>query len=122
MQERFRSQNMRRNLIKWEAFERIQKDSLSAAEHELFEASDVLASALETDQLTLDCFSDSNVIYETLDNTYVRADYDLTSNHLTFDNIEELVIDEDTATQANKKKVADMVEAILGNDTNKAGQ
>ncbi len=113
---------MRRNLIKWEAFERIQKDSLSAAEHELVEASDVLARALGVDHLDLDCYGKSNVVYETLDGTYVRADYDLASDHLTFDNIEELVIDEDTATQAGKKKVADMVEAILGNNLEKAGQ
>jgi hypothetical protein len=113
---------MRRNLIKWEAFERIQKDSLSAAEHELFEASEVLAEALGVDQLGLNCYSDSNVIYETLDNTYVRADYALSHDHLTFENIEELVIDEETAAEASKQKISDLVEAILSNESQKADQ
>lgn len=113
---------MRRNLIKWEAFERIQKDSLSTAEYELCEASEVLSKVLGIDQLDLNCYSESNVVYETLDGTYVRADYDLAKDHLTLENIEELVIDEDTAAQASKKKVAEMVDAILENQNEKASQ
>jgi hypothetical protein len=111
---------MRRKLINWEAFERIQKDSLSAAEHELLEASDLLARGLGIDQLELDCYSDSNVVYETLDGTYVRADYNLSNDHITFENIEELVVDEETASTANKRKIFDMVEAILSNENDKA--
>lgn len=113
---------MRRKLINWEALDRIQKDSLSAAEHELQEASDVLATTLGIDQLDLSCFGGSDVVYETLDGSYVRADYDLSKDHLTFENIEELVVDDESAEAEGRRRIADMLEAILADDDARASQ
>jgi hypothetical protein len=112
---------MRRKLINFETFDRIQKDSLSTAEHELHEAQDVLSRALGVD-VSLDCFGENTVVYETVDGTYIHANYSLHNDHLTLENIEELVVDEDTAKLASRSKIQAMVESILGKEDGKAAE
>lgn len=113
---------MRRKLINFETFDRIQKDSLSTAEHELHEAQEVLARALDVDGLSLDCFGEDTVVYETADGTYIHANYSLENDHLTLENIEELVVDEDTAKLASRTKIQAMVESILNKEDSKAAE
>jgi hypothetical protein len=107
---------MRRKLINYEAFERIQKDSLSVAEHELLEAQDVLAKALGQDNLKLECFGKDTCVFETLDGTYLHANYKLDRQHLTLENIEELVIEESSAKKKSRSMIAEMVDAILAKE------
>ena len=107
---------MRRKLINMETYELIQKNSLSSAEQELVLSEDILAQALGVDGLALDCFGESSVVYETLDGTYVRADYALQNQHLVFENIEELVIDDESAQRKGKETVAAMIEALLNKE------
>lgn len=111
---------MRRKLINFETLERIRQGSLSAAERELREAEDVLAAALEVDGLSLNFLTQSQAIFENLDGTYVRADYGIKQNYLTFENIEQLVVDEESATKHSLDAVRGMVEAILKDDAEKA--
>lgn len=113
---------MRRKLITFETFDRIQKDSLSAAEHELLEAQDVLSRALGLDSLELDCFGESSVVYETQDGSFVHASYSLSHDHLTLENIEELVVDEESAKKASREKIVEMVESILAKEDGKASE
>lgn len=113
---------MRRKLINFETFDRIQKDSLSTAEHELHEAQDVLSRALGVDGLSLDCFSENTVVYETADGTYIHANYSIQNDHITLENIEELVVDEETAKNASRSKIQAMVESILNKEDGKAAE
>lgn len=111
---------MRRKLISYEAFNRLEKDSLSNAEHELSEAESVLSNLLETGPLSLHCFDKANVVYEMGDGTYVRANYKLVDNKISFENIEHIVIDEDSFTKTSKGLIRDMLEALANDDEAKA--
>jgi hypothetical protein len=111
---------MKRKLMKFEDFQRIEKDSLSAAEKELREAEDVMARALGSGDLKLHCFGESDVTYRTLDGNYVHANYKLNKSHVVFEGIEELVIDEDTERKQSKKLLGDFVENLLDNNDAKA--
>jgi len=111
---------MKRKLMKFEDFQRFEKDSLSASERELVEAEDVLARALGSGDLKLHCFGESDVTYETLGGSYVHANYRLNESHIIFEGIEELVIDEDTEKKSSKQVLGDFVESLLDNNEGKA--
>lgn len=111
---------MRRKLIKQDAFDKITNESVNAAERELLEAESILARALGKDHIALHCFNESSVVYETLDNTYVHAGYEIKNDHVTFNNIEELVIDESSRQNKRREMISEMIDSILVDDTTKA--
>ena len=104
---------MRRKLIKQDAFEQMTSSSVTAAERELAEVENVLARALGKDRLALHSFTNSTVLYETLEDTYIHAGYQLKERDLTFNNIEELVIDEDSRKQKVRGVLSEMLDAIM---------
>jgi hypothetical protein len=108
---------MKRKLIEFDVFKKIEQDSLSSAETELVEAEDVLAHSLDLDGVSLHCFGESFVLYETLQGTYLYSNYQLDENSLTFEGIEELVLDEDEEKANAKEFLSSMVEELLeGNE------
>jgi hypothetical protein len=111
---------MKRKLVEFDVFQRIEKEAVSSAERELALAEDVLAKALGADGMKLHCFGEGSVTYQTADGTYVHAGYTLTENALTFSGIEELVIDESTERKASKTLLSDMVDSLLRGDEQKA--
>jgi hypothetical protein len=112
---------MKRKLIDFEVFKKIKDESLSAAEYELIEAEDVLARALGTDGLKLHCFGESDVTFETPERSFIHATYRITDDkNIILENIEELVIDEQTARTEARTLLTNMVEEILGNNDAKA--
>ena len=113
---------MRRKLIKQETFDDIANSSVTAIERELVEAENVLARALGKNQLSLHSFNGAVALYESLDDTYVHAGYDVKDNSVTFNNIEELVIDHDSKTSKRKNVLGEMIDAILVDDEEKANQ
>lgn len=113
---------MKRKLVNYDVFKRIQEDSLSTAQYELAEAEDVLARALNVPQLKLNCFGDSTVVYETTDGTYIHANYKVDKNKLEFDAIEELVVEQDSEKKAARGLLTSMVESLLENNEAKASE
>lgn len=113
---------MKRKLISYDVFESIQTNSLSTAEHELLEAEAVLAKALELEGLNLVCYGSDSVLYETAEGNYVHSNYELGDNHIAFENIEQLVIDEETEQVASKKNLTNMLDALLDGNDAKANQ
>lgn len=111
---------MKRKLIDFNTFEKISNESVLNAEYELQEAADVVARALDIDFLELNGFTGETVLYETLDNTYVHAGYKLDKDSVTFDNIEELVINEETEKSKAKEILGKMVDSLLEGQENAA--
>jgi hypothetical protein len=111
---------MRRKLIKQDAFDSIIKESATTAERELAEAANVLSRALDKGPMSLHCFTESVVVYETLDNTYVHAGYQIDNGHVTFNNIEELVIDETTRKEKMRGILSQMIDHVLSDEHAKA--
>ena len=111
---------MRRKLIKQDAFDSIIRESATTAERELVEAANVLSRSLNKGPLSLHCFTDSTVVYETVDHTFVHAGYQIENNHVTFNNIEELVIDENTRKDKMRGVLSEMIDQVLSGDHAKA--
>ena len=108
---------MKRKLVDFDVFKKMEKESLSSAEFELIEAEDVLAQALGEDSVELHCYGESNVIYSTPDDTYIHASYKLDDDAVILENIEELVVDESQEQQNARKVLSNMVEELIeGND------
>lgn len=109
---------MRRKLISIDAFDKIKSESLSNAESELMEASNLLAQTLGSGPLNFRFFDDEKAVYETEAGTFIHANYKLAENKLHFENITELVVDSDSLKKSLRGCVSKMVEAIIdGNET-----
>lgn len=111
---------MKRKLIEYSVFEKIQNESLSSAETELVEASNVLAQVLSCESLELNCYGPEDVIYESVDGTYVHANYQLKNGHIEFDNIEQLVINEETEKVKSKEIISQIIDSLVESDNKKA--
>lgn len=114
--------SMRRKLIKQDAFERITNESVATAERELVEAEPILAKALGRDTLSLRSFTESTVLYETRGNSYVHAGYEIKNNQITFNNIEELVIDESSRKIKQREILSEMIDLVLTADETNTNQ
>jgi len=104
---------MKKTLIDFDVLKRMEEDSLSSAEHELVLAEDVLSSALDRHITGLHCFSDQDVIYETLDGSYIHANYDISECCVTFDNIQEMVVDESSEASHAHEQLNQMIDLLL---------
>jgi len=104
---------MKKTLIDFDVLKRMEEDSLSSAEHELVLAEDVLSSALGTYITGLHCFNDQDVIFETLEGSYIHANYDISECCVTFDNIQEMVVDENSETKHAREQLNQMVDFLL---------
>lgn len=105
---------MKRKLISFEAFKKIEEGSLTKAEQELVNAEDILSKALGVD-VELHCFSENDVTYSTADGTFIHAVYKIENDQVILENVQELVIDTETAEAASRKTISDMVDALLEN-------
>lgn len=111
---------MRRKLIKQESFDQIKKQSVKTAEQELLSAESVLAKALDKDFVRLHTFTESTVTYATPDSTFIHAGYQIDENNVTFNNIEELVIDRDSRKTKGRAILGEMIDAVLKDENGKA--
>jgi hypothetical protein len=104
---------MKRKLINYDVFQKINEESLSKSEKELVEAEEVLAKALGEEELSLHCFDESSATYETLDKSYIHATYRLDGNNIVFENIEQLVIDNSSAREKGREILRKMFDECL---------
>lgn len=110
---------MRRKLIKQDAFEQIANSSVVMVEHELVEAERILSRALGQN-VQLHSFNESTVLYETEDETYVHAGFKVDDGKVTFNNIEELVIDEASKTARRQDVLSEMLDCVMKDKPEKA--
>jgi hypothetical protein len=104
---------MKRKLISFDVFKKIEGQSLTNAERELAEAQDLLAEALGLEFLELYTFGESDVTYETPDGTYIHATYTIRDNNIILENIEQLVVDEEGEKKNSREIVSNMVDSII---------
>lgn len=111
---------MKRKLIEYAVFEKIQNESLSTAETELVESSTVLTKALNCEDLDLHCYGPEDVLYESLDGSYVHANYQIKDGYVEFDNIEQLIINEESEKAKSKEILSDLIDSLVESDDQKA--
>ena len=107
---------MKRKLINYDVFERIQKDALSSAEGELKAAAPILEKKLGVDSVRLSSYGDGHALYETRDGTFIHTNYQLKNDRVVLDNIEQLVIDEETEQVKSRDILSKMIDAVLSED------
>lgn len=113
---------MKRKLIDYDAFNKIKTESLSSAQKELEAASNLLAVTLEMDGLSLNSFGPNEVLFESLDGEFVHANYEIKNGHVQFDNVEQLVINEESETSSAKEIISNMIDSLIESDTAKADE
>jgi|688.fasta_scaffold29863_7 hypothetical protein len=111
---------MKRKLISYDALKKMEEASISKIQEELINAEEVLANVLGADQLELVFFNESEAVYKTLDQDYVRTDYSVVKGELKLENIEELVVDEDSEKGESKKLISSMIDDLIENKDEEA--
>ena len=106
---------MKRKLISYDALKKMEEASISKIQEQLVNAEEVLANVLEAEQLELVFFNESEAVYKTLDQDYVRASYKLDKSGLSLENVEELVIDEDSENNESKKLISSLIDDLIEN-------
>jgi hypothetical protein len=106
---------MKRKLISFDVFKKIEEQSLTNAQRELIEAQDVLAEALGLEFIELFTFGESDVTYEAPDGTYIHATYTINNDNIILENIEQLVVDEEGEKNNARQIVSQMVDSIIEN-------
>lgn len=115
-------ENMRRKLVNYEVFQKINENSITKSEKELVLAEEVMAKALGEIQLNLHCFDESSVTYETLDKSYIHAGYRFDGSHIIFENIEQLIIDESSARETARNSLRKMFDGVLSQNESAADE
>lgn len=114
---------MQRKLVKYEVFEKITENSLNAAQFELLESMPILSAALKTGPLHFHSFTANKVIFETVSGNYVHATYKINPlKGVLFENIEEVVIDEESHREKRLSVLNQMVDALLEDNSQKADE
>jgi len=113
---------MKRKLISYDVFESILSESLSASESELAGAVDVLGKTLDVEELELLSFGPEDVMYESLDGSFIHANYQIKENNIQFTNIEQIVIDESSEKDNSRSALTELFDAILEDKSELAEQ
>jgi hypothetical protein len=111
---------MKRKLIEYQVFEKIQNESLSSAEGELIKAANILAKTLNCEGLELNCYGPEDVLYESLDGSYVHANYQVRDGYIEFDRVEQLIINEETERAKSKEVISDLIDSLVESNQEKA--
>jgi len=113
---------MKRKLIEFDVFERIKQDSLSTAEKELTESAAYLAKSLNLENLEVNCFGSEDVIFESIDGTFIHANYKIDNGFVEFDNIEQLVINEDSAKAKSREILSKIIDRVVESKDQEANE
>ena len=110
---------MKKKLVQYNEFKEMESNSLTTAQRELVAAEDVLSNVLET-SVSLYCFSENDVIYETINGDYVRAQYEIEDGKVNLENLENIVVDEDSLKKESQSILSAMVDSLLEGNEEKA--
>jgi hypothetical protein len=113
---------MKRKLIEFDAFQRIREESLTNTQTELEAAAELLADALGVDALTLESFGNDEVLFESEGGGFVHAKYSVGGGYVQFDNVEQLVLNEESENKASREILSKMIDSLVESDENKASE
>jgi hypothetical protein len=104
---------MKRKLISFDQFKNMENNSISKIEKELIEAEEMLSSALDDDKIELMFFNENEVVYKNQDHDLIKSEYKINKDNIVFENIEKLIIDEESEVKHSKELISKMVENII---------
>jgi len=104
---------MKRRLINFEDYKKLEETSVTKVEQELIECEELLAEVLENEKVELVFFNEKEAVYKNEDEDLIRAEYKIAEDKVVFENIEKLVIDEETELKESKKILSDLVNNVV---------
>ncbi len=104
---------MKKKLINFDAFKQLEKTSITNAERELVEATDILANVLGAEWLDVFCVNESNVTFIDQNGEFVYANYTVNDSNLVLENVEQLVVDKSSTEKSLRTTLEEMVNNIL---------
>jgi predicted hydrocarbon binding protein len=113
---------MKRKLISFDVFKKIEEASLTKAQNELIAAEEVLSKTLGVEDLKLFTFGESDVNYQAPDGTFIHAVYSLDKEQLVLENIEQFVIEESSEEIASRDLLDKFVDSLLEDNQARAEQ
>lgn len=113
---------MKRKLVSYDALKKMEQTSLTNVLEELIEAEEILANATDAEKLELVFFNESEVVYKTLEEDFVKADYKVENDNVVFENIEQIVVDEDSEKEESKKILSSMIDDLIENKLEEANE
>ncbi len=113
---------MKRKLIQFNEFEELKNQSLSATVKELVEAEEIIAQKLGENSVSLVSFNDGTCLFESADGTFIRAEFLKDGNNIVLENIERLVINEESEREKSLEILETVVKAVFNGDTKTAEQ
>lgn len=111
---------MKRKLIDFDTFQQIREGSLTNRQAELEGAADLLARVFDVDGLALESYTDGEVLFESADGEFIKAKYDISGGYVKFDDVEQLVINEETEEKSARQTLSNMLDALIESDEAKA--
>lgn len=111
---------MKKKLIDFEMFKQIENSSISKAEKEFTEAAEMLAKVLGKERLDLHCINENSVTFINQDGNLVHASYSMDDSNILLENIQELIIDEQSVKSSTKTILESMVDNILDDKNEEA--
>lgn len=113
---------MKRKLINFDAFQKLKTESLTNTQQELEAAAPLLARTLEIEGLVLNSFGPEEALFESADGDFVHAKYTVNNGHLQFDNVEQLVINEETEIATSREIISGMLDSLIESNEGKANE
>ena len=113
---------MKRKLINYDVFKQIETNSIRQAEKELHENADSIAKAVGRENIALFSITENDATFSTDNGTLIHATYVVQDDTLILENIEELVVDQESQLNEGKKFLNEMVDKILEDRNDLAGE
>jgi len=113
---------MKKKLIEFSVLEKIKNESLSSAQNELEEAALYLAKTLNLESLELDCYGPESVVFESNDGNHIHANYKFDNGYIQFDNVQELIINEESEKARSKEVISKMLDSLIESKEEEANE
>lgn len=113
---------MKRKLVDYNSFEKMQSESFTSVKAELDSAADLLAETLGLGDLTVNSYTAENVLFESDAGDFVKADYGVSNGYVQFDNIEQVVLNESAETEKARDVISKMIDSLVESDEAAAGE
>jgi hypothetical protein len=104
---------MKKKFIDFNTYRNIENNSYTAVERELAESAEIVGNLLNDPNIQVYCINEDTVTFVNGDGNYVQANYELQSDKLILNNIEELVVEQADLISSRRSIISKMVDNIL---------
>lgn len=113
---------MKRKFIDYDHFNKIKLESFTNTQKELEYAGELLSEVVGLDGLSLDSYTLNSVLFESIEGDFVKTDYSIKNGYVQFDNIEQIVLNEEEENLNAHKIISKMIDSLIDSDEANASE